>query len=174
MAARATSKEAPIAQVLSVQDEKIGKVVDEVDRFFRSIRADVEDWKFAMEDDGDGTRIFVRFQIHINPSADRTKLHRSPVPGAISETSAERAVAAPSIGGSPPLERRSEIVEPNDSEDLEAAIRSDPDLASFVREWKRKQESSPRVEFHKPGAPLLEAQPSQQRQKVRHAAAPKN
>ncbi len=50
--------------------QKMVTIVDEVDRFFKSVHADIEDWKFSMEDYGDGTRIFVRFQVHINRSED--------------------------------------------------------------------------------------------------------
>ena len=39
------------------------KVVDELDKFFDSMNAELEDWKVTMEEFTDGTRIFARFQV---------------------------------------------------------------------------------------------------------------
>jgi len=36
-----------------------------MDDFFDNINAEIEDWKFSMEEQRDGTRIFARFQILI-------------------------------------------------------------------------------------------------------------
>jgi hypothetical protein len=169
MSGKAASKNAPIAEILGLQDEKISKVVDEVDRFFRSLHTDIEDWKFAMQDDGDGTRIFVRFQLHIN------------TPGA-SPRATKPKVEAVTLREAPALEGASStpVVTPSQvpggvtapvPEDLEEAKRADPDLASFVEEWKRKRANGPHVEFHRPGATLVEAPPEDSRRERRRSGA---
>ncbi len=45
--------------------EQAEKVVDEVDRFFDNLNAEIEDWKISMEEFKDGTRIFARVQVLI-------------------------------------------------------------------------------------------------------------
>jgi hypothetical protein len=167
MAVKGTVKETPVAEILAVQDERLGKVVEEVDRFFRSVHANIEDWKFAMEDEGDGTRIFVRFQIHIHPS------------GSTAEISPPRAhpvdEGSSTVRGDAGRHPRDDA--PGDPSDLEnpdqlaAATKSDPDLALFVREWQRKRRNGPRVEFHESGAPLLDTHPEGKPTKRRRRAA---
>lgn len=62
------SKQEKIASVLKMMGgdpEHAERIVDEVDRFFDSLNAEVEDWKLSMEEFSDGTRIFARVQILI-------------------------------------------------------------------------------------------------------------
>lgn len=142
---------------LRMQDEKMGKIVDEVDRFFRSVHAEVEDWKFAMEDDGDGTRIFVRFQVHIGStqSSARPKPPSIEVSGAGGARIPEEEFAVRK--GRPPSDAPPVPPLRSPSPEIDAAVSSDPDLAYFVDEWKHKRENRPHGEFHKAGAPLVEA-----------------
>lgn len=58
-------KIASVLQLVGGKRENVEKVVEEMDKFFENINAEVEDWKFSMEEFGDGTRIFARFQILI-------------------------------------------------------------------------------------------------------------
>jgi hypothetical protein len=147
-----------ITELAGAEDEKMHKIVDEVDRFFKSVHADIEDWKFSMEDYGDGTRIFVRFQIHINnpgvaPDASRSKV-RALSPG---ETKA-RAVVDPPVPGGRTLPDGREVTEDVHKPDGTGAARqADLDLASFVEVWRAKQDSTQGVEYHKEGAPYVDA-----------------
>jgi len=43
----------------------VEKLADTVDKFFENLQLEIEDWKFSMEEFSDGTRIFIRFQIHV-------------------------------------------------------------------------------------------------------------
>ena len=45
--------------------DNVEKIVDEMDKFFENMNAELEDWKVSMEEFSDGTRIFARFQILI-------------------------------------------------------------------------------------------------------------
>jgi hypothetical protein len=45
--------------------ENVEKIVESVDKFFKNLRLEIEDWKFSMEEFSDGSCIFVRFQIVI-------------------------------------------------------------------------------------------------------------
>jgi anaerobic ribonucleoside-triphosphate reductase len=45
--------------------ENVEKIVESVDKFFKNLLLEIEDWKFSMEEFSDGSRIFVRFQIVI-------------------------------------------------------------------------------------------------------------
>jgi hypothetical protein len=153
MEEKASLKQRPLAGVLSVQDEKIGKVVEEVDRFFRSVHANIEDWKFAMQEDEDGTRIFVRFQIHIrvpgSPSRSRTSSHRA------------TGVTGISIGhdGGDAADRTEISCDSEPANPAAPTAEADPDLAAFVREWQRRRRDAIRTEFHEKGAPLLDGRP---------------
>jgi hypothetical protein len=166
-----TSKDAPIAEILGVQDEKIRKVVEEVDRFFKSIHTDVEDWKFAMQDGGDGTRIFVRFQLHIKTSgaASHPKGTKVDVRTSAETVPIESVLSAPEVPPSPQI--REETTGAAASGDLEAVPRADPDLASFVEAWKRKRANGPQLEFHRPGAPLVDPPLEVKRRTRRRAVA---
>jgi hypothetical protein len=143
-------------EIAGGEGEKMNKIVDEVDRFFKSVHAEIEDWKFSVEDYGDGTRIFVRFQIHIN------KLGGPPIAGGAT------------VQGSTPLEAVTQVetlsipterVPPDGhdvTEDLRepaavgAAGRADRDLASFVELWRGKRNSDLGGEYHKEGAPFVD------------------
>ncbi len=139
------------------EDEKVNQIVDEVDRFFKSVHADIEDWKFSMEDYGDGPRIFVRFQIHINKSGV------APQPGLLAKKPAGPAEAGDPVkrrarkAGTAHPERRKVADEESRGPDAPgAAERGDLDLASFVKLWRRKRASSLASEYHKEGAPYAD------------------
>jgi hypothetical protein len=139
------------------EDEKMRKIVDEVDRFFQSVHADIEDWKFSMEDYGDGTRIFVRFQLHINspgapmiPAGSKEKVLS---PGTAHDRLVSRSV---------PVEKAESArkAPPEDTQQPDTpgqASRADSDLASFVELWRHKRDSSQGTEFHKEGAPYMDS-----------------
>jgi hypothetical protein len=136
------------------EEEKIGKIVEEVDRFFKSVHADIEDWKFSMEEYGDGTRIFVRFQIHINKagaSSESVSLKET----FAKQEAVDEPVASPRVKPAlPALEGRSAPGDPRDPGS--AANRADLDLASFVEVWRSKRDRSKGGEYHKPGAPYMD------------------
>jgi DNA polymerase elongation subunit (family B) len=54
---------ASVLQLVGGNAEQAEKIVDEVDRFFNNLNAEVEDWKISMEEFKDGTRIFARVQV---------------------------------------------------------------------------------------------------------------
>jgi hypothetical protein len=54
-----------ILQLVGGKPENVEKMVEELDKFFDNLNAQIEDWKFSMEEFRDGTRIFARFQILI-------------------------------------------------------------------------------------------------------------
>jgi DNA polymerase elongation subunit (family B) len=54
-----------ILRLVGGNPEQAEKIVDEVDRFFDHLNAEVEDWKISMEEFKDGTRIFARVQVLI-------------------------------------------------------------------------------------------------------------
>lgn len=56
---------ASILKMVGGNAEQAERVVDEVDRFFDNLNAELEDWKISMEEFKDGTRIFARVQILI-------------------------------------------------------------------------------------------------------------
>jgi hypothetical protein len=172
LSAKSASNEAPVADIVVDQDEKIGKVVEEVNRFFRSIHADIEDWKLAMEDDGDGTRIFVRFQIHLDTAGTSSKSGSSRALGGSGTEPVVRDEGPARLGESPFTEEQNLPSNLDDPVVLDSVIRSDPDLGSFIEEWKRKRESGPHVEFHKAGAPLLDAPPEGKSSKRNDADGP--
>jgi hypothetical protein len=172
MSEKPTSGGTSVADILNVQDEKIGKVVEEVDRFFRSVHADIEDWKFAMEDEGDGTRIFVRLQIHLRTSGASSRPGKSK---ARRRDQGEVTLRHDDLTGGeepPSVQVQVDTSGREVPQKLEVATRSDPDLAPIVEEWKRKRESGPRVEFHKAGAPLLDAVPERKSSKRSRAHTP--
>lgn len=62
------SKKEKVASVLKLMGgsrENAERIVNEVDIFLNSLNAEVEDWKIAMEEFSDGTRVFARVQILI-------------------------------------------------------------------------------------------------------------
>ena len=138
-------------------DDKMRKIVDEVDRFFKSVHADIEDWKFSMEDLGDGTRIFVRFQIHINGSEVPPNPKRSnnpePGPGKAKDRLDGRSLR----GGRAPPDEPEVTKDVPEVKGTGAARQADLDLASFVELWRRKRGTSAGGEYHKDGAPYMDA-----------------
>ncbi len=58
-------KVASVLQLVGGKPENVVAIVEMMDEFFDNMNAEVEDWKFSMEEQRDGTRIFARFQILI-------------------------------------------------------------------------------------------------------------
>jgi hypothetical protein len=56
---------ASVMQLVGGKPENIESIVEEIDNFLDNINAEIEDWKFSMEEHRDGTRIYARFQILI-------------------------------------------------------------------------------------------------------------
>jgi hypothetical protein len=56
-------KMASVLNLIGGKPENVEKIADEIDRFFDSINAELEDWKVSMEEYSDGTRIYARFQV---------------------------------------------------------------------------------------------------------------
>jgi hypothetical protein len=139
------------------EDEKMTKIMDEVDRFFKSVDAEIEDWKFSMEDYGDGTRIFVRFQIHVNRSGLTPNPAGSVGKRASQGTANDRMVTQATPGGRTLPDGREVTENPMEPDGNAAARRDDRDLASFVEQWRGKKDSALGGEFHKDGAPFLDA-----------------
>ena len=52
-------------RLINGKKENVEKLADTVDKFFENLQLEIEDWKFSMEEFSDGTRIFIRFQIHV-------------------------------------------------------------------------------------------------------------
>jgi len=56
-----------VASVLNLvggKPENVERIVEEIDKFFDSLNAEMENWKVSMEEYEDGTRFFARFQIY--------------------------------------------------------------------------------------------------------------
>jgi len=157
MPAKSKSRPTLITDRATAGDEKMRKIVDEVDRFFKSVHADIEDWKFSMEDYGDGTRLFVRFQIHINQSGvsgpPESTIGRVRDPVEVRE----RLELASHGAGRSPADRQVAPAGSHGSDPIEMAQRADMDLASFVEQWRRKRDSNLGGEYHKDGAPFMDA-----------------
>jgi hypothetical protein len=146
----------PLREAAPPGDEKMYKIVEEVDRFFKSVHADVEDWKFSMEDFGDGTRVFVRFQIHFDQSVG-SRHSDSPKPASSSraepaDPSKSLALRADASGS----DVGSATVVVHAAGGASASRRAEEDLASFVNLWRHKRESRLHGEYHKQGAPQLD------------------
>lgn len=58
-------KMASILRLVGGKPENVEKIVNEIDKFFDNLNAELEDWKISMEEHKDGTRVFARFQILI-------------------------------------------------------------------------------------------------------------
>lgn len=56
---------ASILQMVGGNAKHAERLVDEMERFFDSLNAEIEDWKISMEEYKDGTRVFARVQILI-------------------------------------------------------------------------------------------------------------
>ena len=54
---------ASILHLVGGKPENVERIVDEIDRFFETIDAELEDWKISMEEYSDGTRVYARFQV---------------------------------------------------------------------------------------------------------------
>jgi hypothetical protein len=54
---------ASVLHMVGGNPDNVEKIVDEMDKFFDSMNAELEDWKVTMEEFSDGTRIFARLQI---------------------------------------------------------------------------------------------------------------
>jgi hypothetical protein len=58
-------KIATVIEALGGNRSNVEHLVDEMDRFFDSLNAEIEGWKFVMEEFEDGTRLLARFQIRL-------------------------------------------------------------------------------------------------------------
>jgi hypothetical protein len=58
-----SEKVSSVLNLIGGKPENVEKIVDEIDKFFNTINAEMEDWKVSMEEYSDGTRIYARFQI---------------------------------------------------------------------------------------------------------------
>lgn len=56
-------KIASALQFIGGDESKVETIVNEIDLFFDSLGAEIEDWKFSMAEYRDGTRIFFRLQV---------------------------------------------------------------------------------------------------------------
>jgi len=54
-----------VVEAFGANRKNVEHLVDEMDRFFDSLNAELEGWKFLMEEFEDGTRILARFQIRL-------------------------------------------------------------------------------------------------------------
>lgn len=54
-----------VIEAFGANRKNVEHLVDEMDRFFDSLNAEIEGWKFLMEEFEDGTRILARFQIRL-------------------------------------------------------------------------------------------------------------
>jgi hypothetical protein len=154
-------------------EQKMSNIVDEMDRFFQSVHADIEDWKFSMEDYGDGTRIFVRFQIHINKTVGSTGLKNRVARDPNQKPGLPRPLRVPArvaAGKEDPVENLEDLSLPDSTGDRE---RAEKDLASFVELWRHKRDSDFGGEYHKEGAPYLETQAEWAGQKRRGEGTPR-
>ncbi|MHB8351213.1 MAG: hypothetical protein ACYDFT_00720 [Thermoplasmata archaeon] len=149
------------------------RIADEVERFFRSVHAEIEDWKFSMEDLGDGTRIFVRFQVHFNRSEIVPNPSEAPTHLTIRAKVAQSGEVQ-TIRGAASMEVATEstVVEEAQESGAGARLRADLDMSSFIDSWRSKRASNQGGEFHKPGAPNLDARPEWNGQKRNGAESP--
>lgn len=60
-----TEKIASALALISKRTENSGSFTEAVGKLFENLNLGIEDWKISMEESRDGTRIFVRFQIHV-------------------------------------------------------------------------------------------------------------
>jgi hypothetical protein len=159
VSAKPKSRPASALDFAGGEDEKMGKIVEEVDRFFKSVHADIEDWKFSMEEYGDGTRIFVRFQIHIN-KGNAPAGAKGPSPMALApERRDAPSSATPVAGKRSEPEGRTVAEAVREPGGTGLATRAELDLASFVEVWRSRKDTSKGAEFHKEGAPFLDSEP---------------
>jgi hypothetical protein len=56
---------ATVIEAFGANPKNVEHLVEEMDRFFDSLNAEIEGWKFLMEEFEDGTRILARFQIRL-------------------------------------------------------------------------------------------------------------
>jgi hypothetical protein len=154
--AASTPSVASVTQLVAGDEAKMTNIMDEVDRFFKSVHADIEDWKFSMEDFGDGTRIFVRFQIHFDKSDGSTTAASSPGKKGSHRIESGGVDGSPTRGGKALPAGGDITTAPHPSEGTAAATTAEQDLASFVDDWRRKRDSGPGGEYHKEGAPYVD------------------
>jgi len=58
-------KMASALALIGSRSDNGGSMMEAVAKLFENLNIGIEDWKLAMEESRDGTRIFVRFQIHV-------------------------------------------------------------------------------------------------------------
>jgi hypothetical protein len=140
-------------------DAKVNNILGEMDRFFKSVHADIEDWKFSMEDYGDGTRVFVRFQLHFNRAGAPRPPAGAKAAGPEHREAHDRELALSTKGGRTLPDGRAVTEDLHEPDASGAARRADLDVASFVEVWRGKKDSSSGGgAYHKEGAPYLDVQ----------------
>lgn len=60
-----TEKIATALALISQKTDNSGSFSEAIGKLFENLNVGIEDWKVSMEESRDGTRIFVRFQIHV-------------------------------------------------------------------------------------------------------------
>lgn len=58
-------KMASALALISTKTKNSGSLTEAFGKLFENLNIGIEDWKLSMEESRDGTRIFVRFQIHV-------------------------------------------------------------------------------------------------------------
>jgi len=59
-------KIASMLHLVGGKPENVEQIVNEIDKFFDTMNAELEDWKVSMEEFPDGTRIYARFQVLVS------------------------------------------------------------------------------------------------------------
>jgi hypothetical protein len=156
-------------QSLGAGDDKMNQIVAEVDRFFKTVHAEIEDWKFSMEDYGDGTRIFVRFQLHLNNSGAPPVRVGTPSESKVSVEGSGSGIPEATVRLPLPVGEPTVVLEPaHGAEAAGAAARADNDIAHFVAHWRQTRDKNSSREFHRDGAPYLDAGSSWNGEKRTH------
>jgi hypothetical protein len=60
-----TEKIASALALIGKRKKNSGSLTEALQKLFENLNIGIEDWKLSMEESRDGTRIFVRFQIHV-------------------------------------------------------------------------------------------------------------
>ncbi len=59
-------KIASMLHLVGGKPENVEQIVNEIDKFFDTMNAELEDWKVCMEEFPDGIRVFARFQVLVS------------------------------------------------------------------------------------------------------------
>ena len=52
-------------RLINGKKDNVDKIAETVDKFLENLQLEIEVWKISMEEFSDGTRIFIRFQLHV-------------------------------------------------------------------------------------------------------------